>query len=481
MNKPRQQHQPNRRHRIAMVSDFFYPRLGGVEMHIWSLSHALLRLGHKVVVITHAYNCPNLNNADTGHDRINGTGSNNVKSKRTGVRYLPGGLKVYYIPFLPMVDEDCLPTFTTSLPIIRWILIREGIEIVHAHQATSTLANEAVVYAAELGLASVYTDHSLFGFDDVAGVVLNRVLKATMSTVSGAICVSHTCRDNFILRAHLPPSIVHVIPNAVDPSKFVPDPSKRREDRITIVIISRLVYRKGIDLLTSLIPPICHQYPQVHFLIGGDGPKKLCLEEMVEKEHLEHRIQFLGCVPHSQVNDVLVQGHVFLNVSLTESFCIAILEAASAGLYVVSTNVGGVPEVLPEDMVELCEVDVDSLVGGLGRVIEKIDGSSNSVVDPWKFHERIKDCYSWERVAVETVDVYDLVYDKSRLSLLERLRRYKTVGGIAGYVVCLLGITLHFVVLLIEWWQPRHLIDVVPDLQMEKAVVTTSDKKGVPS
>jgi phosphatidylinositol glycan class A protein len=139
-----------------MVSDFFYPRLGGVEMHIWSLSHQLLALGHKVIVITHAYNCPN-------------------GSKRTGVRYLPGGLKVYHIPFLPMVDEDCLPTFTVSLPLMRWIFIREGIEIVHAHQATSTLANEAVVYAAELGLASVYTDHSLFGFDDVASIILNQV------------------------------------------------------------------------------------------------------------------------------------------------------------------------------------------------------------------------------------------------------------------------------------------------------------------
>lgn len=74
-----------------------------------------------------------------------------------------------------MVDEDCLPTFTVSLPLMRWIFIREGVEIVHAHQATSTLANEAVVYAAELGLASVYTDHSLFGFDDVASIILNRV------------------------------------------------------------------------------------------------------------------------------------------------------------------------------------------------------------------------------------------------------------------------------------------------------------------
>lgn len=196
-------------------------------MHIWSLSHHLLRLGHKVIVIIHAYNCPDVDLSKR-------------KSKRTGVRYLSGGLKVYYCPFLPMVDEDCLPTFTITLPLLRWILIREGIEIVHAHQATSTLANEAVTYAAELGLASVYTDHSLFGFGDLASIICeaNRfcfckieVMKATMSTVGAAICVSHTCRDNFILRAHMPPSIVHVIPNAVDPSKFVPDPSRRKKDR----------------------------------------------------------------------------------------------------------------------------------------------------------------------------------------------------------------------------------------------------------
>ena len=44
-----------RRYRIAMVCDFFYPRLGGVEMHIWSLSQHLLRLGHKVIVVTNFY------------------------------------------------------------------------------------------------------------------------------------------------------------------------------------------------------------------------------------------------------------------------------------------------------------------------------------------------------------------------------------------------------------------------------------------
>jgi len=61
-----------RKYAIAMICDFFYPRMGGVEMHIWSLSQHLIRLGHKVIVITHSY------------------------ANRKGVRYMPENLKVYY-------------------------------------------------------------------------------------------------------------------------------------------------------------------------------------------------------------------------------------------------------------------------------------------------------------------------------------------------------------------------------------------------
>jgi phosphatidylinositol glycan class A protein len=52
-----------------------------------------------------------------------------------------------------------------------------------------------------------------------------------MSTLNAAICVSNACRDNLILRAHLDPKRVTVIPNAVDPSKFTPDPTQRSRDR----------------------------------------------------------------------------------------------------------------------------------------------------------------------------------------------------------------------------------------------------------
>ena len=55
---------------------------------------------------------------------------------------------------------------------------------------------------------------------------------------------------------------------AVDASQFKPDVSKRTPGRITVVALSRLVYRKGIDLLVVIIPEMCHRHPQVDFVIG---------------------------------------------------------------------------------------------------------------------------------------------------------------------------------------------------------------------
>lgn len=76
---------------------------------------------------------------------------------------------------------------------------------------------------------------------------------------------------------------------------------------------------------------------------------------MREKYQLQDRVILLGEVSHSEVRNVLVKGDIFLNTSLTEAFCMAIVEAASCGLYVVSTNVGGIPEVLPSHMIKYAE------------------------------------------------------------------------------------------------------------------------------
>ena len=67
----------------------------------------------------------------------------------------------------------------------------------------------------------------------------------------------------------------------------------------------------------------------------------------------------------------LVKGNVFLNMSLTEAFCTAIVEAACCGLHVVSTRVGGVPEVLPPEVMTLAPVDPSLYLKAVESVLDK--------------------------------------------------------------------------------------------------------------
>lgn len=91
------------------------------------------------------------------------------------------------------------------------------------------------------------------------------------------------------------------------------------------------MYRKGVDFLAGIIPKICDRHKNVQFLIGGDGPKRWLIEEIRERNLLQDRVTLLGSLEHSQVVHVLNKGHIFLNTSLTEAYCMAIVEAASCG------------------------------------------------------------------------------------------------------------------------------------------------------
>lgn len=424
-----------------MVSDFFYPNMGGVESHIYQLSQCLLDRGHKVIVITHAY------------------------GDRTGIRYLTSGLKVYYLPVAPFYNQCVLPTVFTNLPLMRQIFIREEITVVHGHSAFSTLAHEAMFHARIMGLKAVFTDHSLFGFADASSIITNKLLKFSLAGVNHVICVSHTSKENTVLRASIHPELVSVIPNAVDATKFTPDMKRRKKDRVTIIVVSRLVYRKGMDLLAAIIPEICSKFKYVDFIIGGDGPKRIVLEEVREQFELHDRVTLLGTIEHSGVRNVLVQGDIFLNTSLTEAFCIAIVEAACCGLQVVSTRVGGVPEVLPPDLIRLAEPSVKCLVKELENAI--LDRRKGRFVPPLEAHKRVSKMYTWQNVARRTEIVYDRLSGEGEVKpLAHRLTMYKTCGPVFGKICILLAVINFLFLMFLEWWCPKKDIERVPEFKI---------------
>jgi phosphatidylinositol glycan class A protein len=188
--------------RVLIVSDFFFPRLGGVELHQYSLAQGLIKQGHRVCVLTGTY-------AGRG-------------GRRQGVRHMSNGLKVYYVPYMSIHSQASMPYLFTLLPLFRQIVVREGIQVVHGHQTTSSLSHECLLHAKSMGLATVYTDHSLFGFGDAPAIHLNKLMSFTLTQINHVICVSHCMRENLCLRARLDPKLTSVIPNALDAGQFKP-------------------------------------------------------------------------------------------------------------------------------------------------------------------------------------------------------------------------------------------------------------------
>ncbi|KAL0269515.1 UNVERIFIED_CONTAM: hypothetical protein PYX00_007220 [Menopon gallinae] len=412
-NLPDTKENYNKMHRICMASDFFYPNMGGVEENIFNLSQCLISAGHKT----------------------------------------------FY-------NQCVLPTMICSLPLIRFILIRERITIVHGHSAFSALAHESMIIARLLGLKTVFTDHSLFGFADTSAVITNKFLEISLADCNHCICVSHTGKENTVLRARVSTVNVSVIPNAVDATLFTPDYHfDKTKDPINVVVISRLVYRKGIDLLADIVPEICSKYKNVNFIIGGDGPKRGMLEEMREKG-LQDRMTLLGKLEHTEVRNVLIQGQIFLNCSVTEAYCMAIVEAASCGLQVVSTNVGGIPEVLPPNLLYLTDPNATALTKTLEQAIEDLLNDRRPT-EVYKTHEIVKSLYNWVDVSQRTVLVYNRIAQESPTTLAKQLRKYMKTRVLPWLLVISL---MYIIIKFLEWYIPEKDIDVAEDYKIPRTL-----------
>ncbi|AFZ81603.1 glycosyltransferase, putative [Theileria equi strain WA] len=414
---------------VLIATEFFFPDIGGIETHVLKLSQNLIKLGFKVVVLTRGF------------------------GDRRGIRYMSNGLKVYHIPSKGFIEPCGLCTFMDLFPIYRNILIREQVDIIHTHQGSSRFKYEIMLWGSLMGYRTVFTDHSLFSFSDLGPAFLNEVLKHFSVFEDHIICVSNRHRENLVLRAEIDPRNVSVIGNALDSKEFK-STIRPSYDKIIIVVISRLTERKGIGLLIKVIPIVCQRHDNVFFIIGGDGPMFPNVKATIDKYYLHDRIKLLGSVPNHKVCKVLEQGHIFLSTSQTESFCIALLEAASCGLISVATRVGGVPEVLPKDMILLSEYDANSIADRIDDAIAILPNTNNK-----GFHERIKNMYSWEKVSKNVANVYFKILSYPKLSLYERFKRLYHLSNYFGKIVIMMSAIAY-----IEWasseWDE---IDISPD------------------
>ncbi|MEM7130818.1 MAG: glycosyltransferase [Chloroflexota bacterium] len=140
----------------------------------------------------------------------------------------------------------------------------------------------------------------------------------------------------------------------------------------TIVTMARLYVTKGLDYLLEAIVQVQALYPHAQFRIYGDGPLRDELLALAERLGLDGNTLFVGPFARNQLPDVMQEAEIFVMPSILEGLPVTLVEAMAYGRPIIATNVGGIPELIHNEVNGLlCEPkDVGALAKHICRLIE---------------------------------------------------------------------------------------------------------------
>ena len=149
------------------------------------------------------------------------------------------------------------------------------------------------------------------------------------------------------------------------------DNSKIHKEPIQIGSIGRLNWAKGYDLLIEALHILKSEFSNFHVKIAGDGPYRKLIEEMIEKYSLKSNIKILGELHYNEIPDFLNSIDIYIQPSVSEGSPITIKEAMAAGLPILTSSAGGIPEVIKNNKTGLIfeNRNVDHLKRKLVKII----------------------------------------------------------------------------------------------------------------
>lgn len=217
-------------------------------------------------------------------------------------------------------------------------------------------------------------------------------------------------------RRHGAKAPVEVIPNGVDVRRFTQEfpaeeSTKLRqqlniasEDKI-IITTSRLVPKNAIDVLLKSIAEVRSKFPNIKCLLLGIGKDEQMLKDLQKKLGLEKEIIFAGEIPHREIPRYLKISDIFVRASRSEGMGNSFIEAMAAGLPIIGTDVGGIPDFLRDRETGLF-VEVDDHQDLAQKILLLLQDENLRQ----KLIRQSKDLaishYSWDRIAQRLGEIF---------------------------------------------------------------------------
>ena len=368
--------------RVLLVSNDFPPRRGGIQSYLHEL------VGHLVTGYDHALTvyAPTWKGSAEFDEEARASGYEVVRHPTTLM--LPG----------PAVDGR-----------MRRLIADNDIETVWFGAAAplALLAPRARSAGARRVIASTHGHEVGWSMLPVARNALRRIGDGTDIVTY----VSRYTRGRFA-SAFGPHAALEYVPPGVDTDRFAPNPDARAEmrsrygldERPVIVCLSRLVPRKGQDMLIRALPAIRRRVGGAALVVVGGGPYSTALHRLAQQVGVTEHVVFTGGVPGAELPAHHAMADVFAMPCRTrgagldvEGLGIVYLEASSTGVPVVAGRSGGAPETVVDGetgrVVDGTDVDeiataVSDILGDPQRAAEMGAAGRRWAVDNWQWRNQ---------------------------------------------------------------------------------------------
>jgi len=243
-----------------------------------------------------------------------------------------------------------LPDFRI-LNDIRKIIRTKNIHIIHSHLYHANMYGRIAAFFANIPV--IATEHSVDAHTKLKRQLINRFLARKTSKI---IAVSHMVKARITERDQIDPAKIDVIYNGIDTNHFCSSLSKEKAreklgipaESLVIGTVGRLEKPKGHIHLIHAMQKVTEQNPNTKLIIVGTGSLESPLKSEVARQGIGHSVIFLGL--RRDIPDILMAFDIFVMPSLSEGFPMALLEAMSLALPVIVTPVGGIPELVTDEI-----------------------------------------------------------------------------------------------------------------------------------
>ena len=296
-------------------------------------------------------------------------GGSGILATRLGVEFARRGHETHFITYerpVAIQHEDHENVFVHLVSVLEYPLFKyppytialgsemfrvseqHGLDLLHVHYAIPH-STAALLARGMSGVPYVVTLHgsdvTILGSDASYLPVNTHSIEEADAVTAVSAFMAREAYERLGIKQE-----IHVIPNFVDPERFVPAPCEvieRTSDRdVVITHISNFRPVKRVHDLINAMAIVAKEAPSTRLMLVGDGPDRHSVERLIHRLDLNDKILMTGF--RSDVPNVLRCSDVVVLCSETESAPLTLLEGLSCGLPVVATRVGGIPEIVED-------------------------------------------------------------------------------------------------------------------------------------